>query len=98
MPNEALMELIHQVPALVVLAWVVWKHETSRKSQGQEVNAMTDKFLGVLQQREDTLKHIGEDCHRQARENLDRAIVALDKNTEVIRENTQVLAQVKDRI
>jgi len=79
-----LIESAKQVPALAVLAFLTWKFLTHMKER-------EDKFA-------ETLYGIGENCHEQARDLTNRYLMALERNSDALKTNTETLGEVKEAL
>lgn len=81
---EPLIESAKQVPALAVLAVLTWK------------------FLSHLKEREakyaETLLGIGEECHEHAKDLTDRYMTAIERNSDALKTNTEMLGEVKEAL
>lgn len=62
----------------------------------EDVSKRDSMFFAALREREDSLKLIGDECHRQARANLEETHKVIRENSEVLRDNIGVLARLRE--
>lgn len=93
MTEEVLKEAVKQVPALVVLVGVV--------------TFLVVKFLGFIKESEErreksetarteALKHLGDACHKQQSDMMERYEAAMGNVTEALDRNTAAMSRTSD--
>lgn len=93
-----LLEAAKQVPALAVLAWIVFKFIGFAAQSADRMADISSRFSRVVmeteEKRNETLKSIGHECHTVQKE----AISVIGQVKEVLHENTAVLKEVNERL
>ena len=92
--EEMMYKALSQVPALAVLAFLVWKHQGTVKMC---LDFMTDGD----ERRNAVLKTLGDDCHdvqRQSIQAMDKTTVALEHNADAYDRVVNFLDRVETKM
>ena len=88
MHYQAILELIQHVPALMVLAWLVWTNNQNTKTSTQ---LFVKELRATVERHNDTLAPISEACHKVQRD----GIKAMNEVSRRVGENTQAFASLQ---
>lgn len=83
---ELLIEVAKQIPALVVLVWLVAKGAQLGRELLRQFHERDERFV-------EALREVGKDCHEHASQREERLIAALDKTGSVLEEATRMLGK-----
>ena len=92
--EEMMYKVLSQVPALAVLAFLVWKHQGTVKMC---LDFMTDGD----ERRNAVLKTLGDDCHavqHRSIEVMDKTTIALEHNADAFTQVTEFLDRVEKKM
>jgi len=88
--EAAFIEAMKQVPALAVLAFILFQWVKFQDRQRDRDVDRDKSFAKMLTHRDEALKSIGDDCHRIQRDSID----AMRSNTEQSGRTEQALERV----